>query len=179
MPTINMSEALEEAYATADTKAIPYGTLEFVHPLWDTPARILDGWDQIEARLETPSDSGHAGELVTFYPVPIDWVMPVTTPDEVPSFQFKFYDPSRMVMQKIFDAQDDPQPIQMYVRIFLSNHLDIGPETVPVPRYHVASVKINARSSLITGRCIFQDYMGRSAPFRTYTLAEFPGLRRR
>jgi len=179
VPTINMSEALQEAYATVSSAAIEYYCFEFVHEDWDEPARVVYGWDEIEARLEDPSDSGHSGELVTWRPLPIEFQMPATVADEIPTFEFKFYDPSRIVMDKIFAAQAAPKPIQMYVRVYLSNRLDIGPETVPVPRYHIGSVKISSASSMITGRAVFQDYMGRSAPFRTFTLAEYPGLRRR
>lgn len=186
-PTINMTDALKEAYAVAKTDAFPYYTFEFVHPSWDPPARIVYGWDEIECQMEEDylvdvlGEAPGASPICTFYPVPIEFTMPATVAEEVPVFDFKFYDPSRIVMLKIFEAQDDPQPVQMYVRVYLSNRLlsASGPETLPVPRYHVGSVRINKATSLVTGRCVFQDFMGRSVPFRTYTLAEFPGLRRR
>lgn len=179
MPTINMSEALQEALATARTDAFEYYTFEFVHPAWETPVYVVYGWDVIDALIETPSDGPSAGQVVTFQPLPIEFTMPATTSEEIPSFEFKFYDPSRIVMQKVFESQADPRSIQMYIRVYLSNRLLLGPETVPPPRYHVATIRIEESTSMITGRCVFQDYMGRSVPFRTYTLAEFPGLRRR
>lgn len=181
MPTIQLSEALQEALATAPSATPEYYTFEFVHPDWDPPIRIVHGWEEIEARLEDPSESGNGGEMVTFYPVPIDFIFEPTTPEEVPSFEFKFYDPSRLVLQKLLDGQDnDPQQIQMYIRVYLQGRFDLQPENAAlVPKYSVANVKISTGTSLITGRCVFQDYLGRSAPFRTYNFAEFPGLRRR
>ena len=187
MPTINISEALQEAYASARTDAVEYYTFEFTHPDWSEPARLVYGWEEITAKMESTylldvldDDSGDPSPSVVFYPIPIEFQLPPTVADEVPSFQFSFYDPSRIVMEKIFATQSGtPKPIKMYMRVFLSNRLEIGPETVPVPRFYVGNVQISAQTSQITGRCVFQDYMGRSAPFRTYTLEEFPGLRRR
>lgn len=179
MPTINLSDALREAYAVADTTAIEYYTFEWIHPSWDPPVFTVHGWDEIEALIEDPSDSPKAGELVTFQPLPIEGILPPTTADEVPSFQFRMYDPSRIVAQKIIEAQNDPKPIQMLMRVYLSNRLTVGPETQPVPRYYVGSTRLVKKTGMVTGRCVFQDYMGRSAPFTTYTPAEFPGLKRR
>lgn len=180
MPTINMTEALQESLAVAPTDVVTYFTFDFTHVAWSDPVRIVYGWETIDALLEADSPSGDGGMVVTFQPLDVVFAPPSTTTDEVPSFEFKFYDASQIVMQKIFDAQNSPSAISMYLRVFLSNRMDTyGPENIPVPAFNVGSVKIDTESSLITGRCVFQDYMGRSAPFRTYTLAEFPGLRRR
>lgn len=192
MPTINMSDALKEAYAVAPKDVVEYYTFQFLHPNWSEPAYIVYGWDEVVALLEedaliggvetvpgTPNTAG-PGYMATFNPIPIEFTLPPTTPDEVPTFQFDFYDPSGLVYQQILDHNDDPQPIQMFLRVYLSSRMaTVGPETDPPPRYFVGNVSINAKTSKVSGRCVFQDYMGRSAPFRTYTLAEFPGLRRR
>lgn len=180
MPTLEMSEALKEAYAVAPSDVFEYYTFEFVHPAWTEPVRVVYGWEAIEARIENPSEGNYAGQLVEWQPLPIEFTLPATIADEVPSFEFSFYDPSRIVMQKVFDSQKtNPEGIEMYLRIYLNNRLDIGPETNPVLHFSVGSVRIQQGSSMVSGRCVFTDYLGRSAPFRTYTLAEFPGLRRR
>lgn len=179
MPTFEMTDALKEALASVRTDVVEYYTFEFTHPDWTDPARIVSGFEQINAKLEADSESGHGGELVTFFPVPIEFTLPPTVPGEVPTFEFKYYDMSGIMRERIFQTDAPQKRVKMYMRVFLSNHLEDGPETIPVPSYHVLYTKLEPYSGLITGRCVFQDYMGRSAPFRTYTLAEFPGLRRR
>lgn len=185
MPTFSMSDALREALSIVRTDVIEYYTFEFWHEDWEEPARIVSGWDQIEARLEAAGDAddvqianGTAGELVTFYPVPIEFTMPSTLPDETPTFEFKFHDLQQIVMQKILQNQVTPKKVLMFIRVYLSSNLNIGPETIPVPRYNVASLKLSTAASLITGRCMYNDFIGRSVPFRSYTYAEYPDLRR-
>lgn len=191
MPTFEMSDALREALASVRTDIITYFTFELWHEDWDETVRIVHGWDEIEARIEQPEDAdavqlettdmyptGSAGELATFYPVPMEFTLPTTQPDEIPTFEFKFPDIGNLVARRVITSQGTPKKILMFMRVYLSNNLDIGPETIPVPRYNVSSLRISTQSQVVSGRCIFNDYMGRSVPFRSYTFAEYPSLRR-
>lgn len=179
MPTLDMTEALQEALAVAPSATPEIYTFEFVREGWTENVRIVYGWEEIEARLEDPSESGSSGLVVPFYPVPVDWTLEPTLPDEVPRFSFNFFDPAYLVAEKIIEQASDPKPIQMYLRVYLQGRLDLGPEMNTIPRYHVGNTNFDPYTAKVTGTCVFQDYLGRSAPFKTYTLAEFPGLRRR
>lgn len=179
MPTLDAKVALTEALATAPTATPEIYTFEFASTAWEENVPIVYGWDPIEARLEVGSESGRGGELINFHPVPIDWSLEPTLPDEVPRFEFRFYDPTYLMAPRVIEQLDEPAPIQMYLRVYLAGRLDLGPEMNTIPRYHIGNTKFDPYTCLITGTCVFQDFLGRSAPFRNYSLAEFPGLRRR
>lgn len=183
MPTLEISEALRESYALSTKKGIPYYALTIWSENWlddednPIPVRLSVGWDTFEARVEADSDLGDGGQVVEYKAIPMEIVLPQTNAEELPQFEFKVYDPQRLVLGQIIAAQQDAKPIIMYMRVYLSNRLLIGPETDPVPRFNVASLKINTGTSVITGKAVINDHMNRSVPFWTHTYAEYPSLR--
>ena len=181
MPTDNLSDALTEAYAT--TKGQPeYYCFEFVcASLWgENNARIVYGWENITAKLEDGAPGGNGGEMVDWLALPIEFKPSSLTPSETPVFGMEFYDVSRVLTSKIITGHlGTPAKVEMYARVYLKGRFDLGPENNPIPRYHVGNLEMDPFTGQVTGDCVFQDFSGRSAPFRTFTLAEYPNLRRR
>ncbi len=179
-----LSEALAEAYATARTDIVEYYAFELYavrdngEPAFTEPARVVWGWEEISAKHEDTAIN-NPGEMVLYRPGPIDVKIPETVSDQEPQLEFTIFDIGKDLIMSLEDEQaGDPCSVFICMRVYLSNRLALGPEKDPPVTFELKSVQVNSAQSKISGRAGFNSFLNRQFPFRSYTLSEFPGLRR-
>ncbi len=176
MPGASITDALKKAYATAPTDAVVYHTLELNHASFEAPIRLVQGFEGITATLE--ADAPHnGGEEVTFIPMFFEFDLPPVRAEEVPYMDVQIRDASRLVIQPLEDAQENPSAIQMIYRPYLSTDLS-QPQMSPPLILDFEKITVSTSESLCAGHATFNDFRNRAFPFKNYAPAEYPGLRR-
>lgn len=175
MPGATITDALKRAFATAPTDEVLYHTLEIFHESFAEPIRVVQGFEAITATLEAdaPRDASTA---VEFTPLWFEFDLPPVRAEEVPFMEVQIHDASRLVVQPLEDAQDEPAAIQMIYRPYLSSDLT-QPQMSPPLILQFERVRVSQGDNLVSATATFNDFRNRAFPFRNYTPDEFPGLR--
>lgn len=171
------SEAMREAIATARTDIVDYHVFEINCARFTQPARVAWGWEVVTAMIEdgAPSD---AGTMQDFHPAPIEFSAPAVVADSESSLQMDLWNVSKDIIMALDANREDPLPVSLIYRVYMSNRLELGPERNPPMTMMLKNVQVDPRGGRITGRAAFSSLIGRNFPFPSYTIAEFPGLKR-
>lgn len=172
MPDPRLSAAIEEAYATAPAGEVILHTLEFRHPSFVTPLRVVRNNADITATLEAsaPVDPSTA---VTFVGFAFDLELPDVTTGPSPELMVTIDNVSRDVLVYMDQAANSSDLIEITYRPFLASDLS-APEMDPPLTMVVREVE--ADIFRITARCGFGDFANRPFPRDVYDLTRFPGL---
>lgn len=174
MPDPNISQALAEAYASAPVDEVIYHTLEFRHPAFSEPIRVVRDNADLNARLEANAPA-NPGAVVTFVGFAFDMVRPEITSDGVPQCTIEIDNVSREILANIdLAVTDTDNPIEVTYREFLSSDLDTGPENDPPMT--LTLTKITADVFRVRATASFADIGNRRFPAEDYTAERFPGL---
>ena len=175
MPDAALSEALKEAYATAPVGQVVHHTLEFWHPAFTLPIRVVRDVTALDARLEAgaPRDGG---EVVTFVGYAFDILPPDQTATGLPQCTIEIDNVSREILAQVDAAVVGTDKIEVIYRPFLSDALDEGPETDPPLAMAVQT--ISATPMRIRATAGFPDLLNARFPRLRYTSDRFPGLAR-
>lgn len=161
-----MSEALERVYASAPAGELALHTVEISNPDFAAPYRFVQGYQDLEATLET-------AEVVTFTASGIGLSLPQRGVRGREDFLFQLDNITGDAMGAIRTAKDSGEVTQVIYRAFISTDLS-GPELGPVV-FLATSVKATIRSVQVAAS--FRDFVNKAWPRRRYTTTLTPGLR--
>ncbi|MFZ5917047.1 MAG: DUF1833 family protein [Chloroflexota bacterium] len=173
MPDSTLSQAIAEAYASAQSDLVIYHTLEIWHPNFTVPIRVVRDRRDITATLEAtaPRDASTA---VTFTGFAFDVVPPEVTHTAVPQCVIEIDNVSRDILAQIEASMGSDQLITVIYRAFLSDALLDGPENDPPLTLTVLAISANVFR--IRATCGFPDLANKRFPSVDYTAEVFPGL---
>ena len=166
-------EALKEAFASAPICEIIYHCLEINHPDFTQPIRIVQGNDNVFARLEAdaPIDSG---EIVEFIGAPWDMKPPAVQEDRMPELELSFDNVSREITRYLSLASVGGQPLKVIYRIYTTSTLEIAPQIDPPIEMEINSA--TADVYMVTTKATLDDVFGSAFPVERYTHERFPSL---
>lgn len=173
------SEALKEAYASADVDEPALSTLEFRHSTFvqgGVPYAIRIVSDKVAHDFLLENDAPiEGGKIVTFQPCGFELQLPKIEQDGVPSMQITVANVARILMPYLEQAISSLDKIEVTYRPYLLGSVD-GPEMDPV--LHMSLTKVHVGTFQITGRATLEDVHNWAFPNRKYTTKDFPGLAR-
>lgn len=168
-----LSEALQEAYASATTDVVHLNALELLHPAFTTPIRVVADYIPLTARLEdaAPVDPG---ALVEFQAFAFNIVPPEVIDSGVPELQITLDNLSSEILANIELAMGVPEKLEVIWRIYLSNTATVGPENAKPLRMTITSIE--ADETTIQARASIVDFVNKKFPSKEYDDRGFPGL---
>jgi len=175
---MSLEQALKEAYASAPQDRVIFDTLEVRHPNFidesgqPTAIRVVIGYEDIHARLESDAPL-NPGEYVDFIAGAFGFALPGFREDEVPQMKITLDGVSQEVIGHIEAAMQDPVPIEVTYRPYISTDLS-APQMDPPINMELAGVKV--QGMLITGTATLSDVHNWPFPAEKYLPSRFPGL---
>lgn len=170
---VSLSEAEAEAATIAPVGRVPLDALEFYHPNFDAPARVVNDKANLVATLEADAPR-NAGEEVTFIAVGVEVVWPSETDDaSAPKLQLRLDGASPVLVEQLDLAVGTLDPVVVIVRRYMSDDTS-GPARLPVLTMELSDVKVSETTVLAT--CIFRDPANTRFPRLAYTRTKYPGL---
>lgn len=172
-PLSPQSDDLREFYSSAPPDLIAYDTLEFNHPDFDQPGRVVNDSADLAATLESDAPFNASTE-VTFNRCKFICTLPEQSTPGLPSFNLEIENVARILMPYLDLAASSDQPVNVIYRQFLSSDLS-------APQLVLAGLtlqKANAGGLKVTGAAGYQNFLYQPSPKRKYTTKEFPGLAR-
>lgn len=173
MPDPALSAAIQEAYASAPVDQVIYHTLELWHPAFSLPIRVVRNASSIDARIEAGA-ARDAGALVTFAGYAFDVVPPASSAEALPQCVIEIDNVSRDILAQVQLAVSSAQAITVIYRQYLSDLLDIGPETDPP--LELTMLAISANPLRLRATAGFANLLDLKFPSLDYDLDHFPGL---
>lgn len=172
MPDMTLEEALKEAYAAAPNNLIVYDTLEFRHPEWITPIRVVRDFVNLVARLEADAPL-NPGEDVTFTGFAFDMARPDVDPNSSPEVSITIDNVSLEIEDALLQTVTSVYPIEVTYRPYLSSNLTMPAMNPPMT---LVLQQVQASSSKITAVARLGDFANKKFPSEEYTSRRFPGL---
>jgi hypothetical protein len=169
----NLEAAIREAYATAPAGEVILHTLEFRHPAFTAPLRVVRDHRELVARLESTAPE-NPNEEVTFTAFAFDFVPPdVDTTGAMPEVIIAIDNVSSQILGYMDQAANSQDLIEMTYRPYLASDPS-EPQMDPPLTLTVRSVE--ADIFRITARASYGDFVNRSFPSEVYNSTRFPGL---
>ena len=172
MPDPSLSDAIQEAYATAPAGEVVLHTLEFRHPAFTTPLRVVRDRADLNATLESTAPE-NPSEEVTFVQFAFDLELPDVTNGSSPELLLTMDNVSRDVMAYLDLAANSKDLIEVTYRPYL---LSDTSEPQMNPPLTMTVKEVEADIFRITARCGFGDFANRPFPRDVYDLQRFAGL---
>jgi len=173
MPDPALSAAIQEAYASAPVGQVIHHTLEFYHPAFSVPIRVVRDVSAIDARIEAGA-ARDAGALVTFADYAFGLVPPTSSAEALPQAVIDIDNVSREILAQLQLATSSGDMISVIYRAYLSDMREIGPETDPPLEMTLLSVSATPlRLRAVAG---FANLLDAKFPSLEYDLEHFPGL---
>ena len=172
MPDPTLEEALKEAYATAPAGEVILHTLEFRHPEFTTPLRVVRDKADLNATLESTAPE-NPSEEVTFIQYSFDLELPDVTNGSSPELLLTIDNVNREILTYIDLAANSPDLIEVTYRPYLLTDTS-APQMNPPLTMTVKEVE--ADIFRITARCGFGNFANKPFPNETYDLQRFAGL---
>lgn len=170
MPDPMLDQAIREAMASAPVGEVLYDTLEFHHPTFTVPIRVVLDEVALDARLEATAPL-NSGESVAFIAYAFEFIRPEVA-SAVPQATLEIDNVDRMIGTSLDAATRSGQPVQVIYRLFSSLRAATGPDYRQQLELKTASVSLlRVRATLG-----FFDLLNQVFPSREYSLERFPGL---
>lgn len=161
-----MSEALERIYASAPADAFAIHTLEVGNDAFSEPFRFVQGYQDLEATLETE-------ETVTFMGAGIGMSLPKRGIQGREDLTFQLDGVTGEAVQAIRAAMDAGGPTTVTYRVFSSADLSSPLENPVVLIATAAKITFSSVAIIAT----FRDFVNKAWPRLRYTLDLTPGLK--
>lgn len=174
MPDLTLEQALAEAYASAPNEEIIYDTLEFRHPDWAAPIRVVRDRANLVATLEAAAPLDPS-EAVTFTGYSFDMARPELNPESVPEVTITIDNVSLEIEDALNLAIQSIDTIQVTYRPYLSSNLG---QPAMDPPLTLTLQEVAAGPMRITAKARLGDYANKKFPAQDYTARRFPGLAR-
>lgn len=172
MPDTTLSQALAEAYASAPADDVILHTLEFRHPSFTTPIRVVRDYADLTATLEAGAPL-NAGQAVTFVAFAFDFRLPDVLSSGVPEIEITIDNVSRDIIGYLDQAAQSASLIEVTYRPYLASDLT-GPQMDPPLTLVVREA--TADVFRVVCKAGFGDLANRKFPSQLYTAERFPGL---
>lgn len=172
MPDPTLEEALKEAYATAPAGEVILHTLEFRHPNFTTPLRVVRDKADLDATLEIDAPE-NPGEEVTFVQFAFDLELPDVTTGSSPELLLTIDNVSRDILTYIDLAANSADLIEVTYRPYLASDTTAPQMNPPLT---MTLKEVEADVFRITARCGFGNFANTPFPRETYDLQRFAGL---
>lgn len=172
MPNPTLQDAIKEAYACAPAGIVILNTLEFRHPLFTAPLRLVSDTQDWLLTLE-PDAPADPGEEVAFIGFGFSLDLPPVEDNAQPEAVVAIDNVSREILLEIEAAVTSASPVEMTYRPYLSDDTG-GPQMDPP--LHLVVTAITATPTALTLKASFGDYTNKRFPGASYTLESFPGL---
>jgi hypothetical protein len=189
MTNLTLSDALEEAYASADPDVpiIPTISIYFDGLVDDddnpadvflfdgmNPTRINDdGSREFDAALEVTAPR-RPGARVTFSAVPFSISIPDTTTDPLPRATLSIDNVSRDTIDLLVQAAQSGKAIYVTYREYLVGGENGGPENDPPLVFNL--VEVTASGVSVSGKLLTLTIGSRRFPWQSYSALRFPTL---
>lgn len=171
MTDATLSQALKEAYASADQ--VRYLTLEFLHPNFIEPLRVVTYREEnLTATLE-PDAPENGGEAVLFVAYPFEYKAGEVAAGTNPEFEFVIDNVDRRIVSSIEASLESLEPITVIIREYLESDLS-APQNDPPLQMDV--IKISATPLQIQATASFINLANQRFPADIYDAKRFPGL---
>lgn len=172
MPDPSLSAAIAEAYASAPADQIIYHTLEFRHPDFTVPIRVVRDIVDLTATLEADAPL-NPGAAVLFTAFAFEFTLPELGRAASPEILISIDNVGREIVGHLDLAAQSPDLIEVTYRPYLSTDLS-APQMDPPLTLVVRSVTADVFK--IECRATFGDFANRKFPNQTYDAQRFPGL---
>ncbi|WP_426033342.1 DUF1833 family protein [Cypionkella sp. TWP1-2-1b2] len=173
MPDPTLSEAIQEAYASAPVDQVIYHTLELWHPAFSAPIRVVRDFNALDARIEAGA-ARDPSAIVTFVGFAFDIVPPDQTSTGLPQCMIEMDNVDREILAQVDAAVVTSLPITVIYRAYLSDAVSVGPENIPPMELTLLS--ISATPLRLKATAGFPDLVNLRFPKLDYDLETFPGL---
>lgn len=172
MPDFSLSNALEEAYASAPAAEVTLHTLEFRHASFTAPIRVVRDHVDFTARLEAdaPIDPG---QDVTFTRMAFEFTLPEIQKSGTPEIEISLDGVSGEIIAYLDAAAQSPDLIEVTYRPYLASDRT-RPQMVPPLTMVIRSV--TADVFRVRARAGFGDVHNRKFPGEVYDTLRFPEL---
>jgi len=172
MPDTSLSAAIAEAYATAPTEAVILHTLEFRHPDFVAPIRVVQDHAALAATLESDAPLNPAEE-VSFQAFSFDVQLPDASADRMPEMVIGIDNVDQQIEDAIETAAGSSDKIEVTYRPYLSTDLSAPHMDPPVT---LQLTHVEADVFKVTARAGFRNLGNIGFPSQDYPAARFPGL---
>ena len=162
----NLEDAIKEAYALSPVNTIIYHTLEFRQGDLIDPVYIVRGTKEIKTKIENQEDR-------IFKPLGFNFTLPPSTEEGFTALTLTVDNVDRRFSEFIQRALENPVPIEVIYRPYLSTDLS-KPQIDPPIILYLKDVKITPFT--ISGKATFMDLMNKRFPGEIYTRERFPLL---
>lgn len=174
MPSTSLSDAIKEAYASAPSDIIILHTLEFRHPNFSAPIRVVNDKVALHAKLEATAPLNPSA-YVDFVAFSFDFSLPDVQSTAMPEIVITIDNVSREIEDNLAIAVASPYQIDVTYRPYLSNDLTqpqwTPPLTMTISQCQADDFQVVARASM-------GDMANRKFPNQNYNSERFPGLMR-
>lgn len=167
-----LSEAIKEAYASAPQGEIILHTLEFLHPNFLSPIRVVLDSKNFEGRLEETAPVDPDG-FVTFVRFSFDLKLPEIQTTAQPEILIVMDNVSAEIEDSLSLAAASPYTVTVIYRPYLAS----DPETPQMdPPMMLTVLDVFADDFTVTARASYGDAANKAFPSELYTDTRFPGL---
>jgi len=164
MPDTTLSQAIQEAYASAPVDEIIYHTLEITHPDPAFPnLYVVHGFDAITTGVPA----------VSWIPIPFELTLPEVSANGPPQLQIKLDNVSAVLTKAMDAAADSGEPVSIIYRAYLKSDLSKPQNNPP---FVLSLLTVEATPYTVTATAALSDFGNRKWPRRIYRDNEFPGL---
>jgi len=172
MPDSALTEALQEAYASAPKGVIIHPTLELRHPNFSSPIRVVRDYQDLTATLEADAPVDPSTQ-VTFVAFAFEFTKPEVTPDGRPQITVQIDNVDRQILTNVELAVGATDVVEVTYREYLSTDLT-APQNDPPIHMSVTSVIATPRRVSMTAG--FGNLANKQFPGEIYDAERFPGL---
>lgn len=167
-----LTEAIEEAYASAPEGEVILHTLEFAHPSFTNPIRVVLDAKDFQGRLEADAPNDPDG-FVTFIRFAFELQLPETQSNSLPELVIRLDNVSYEIEDAMAQAVASPHKITVIYRPYLES----DPQTPQWDPPMILTIHhVEADDFTVTARASYGDSSNKSFPSELYTDTRFPGL---
>lgn len=176
---VSQSEALREAYAHATAGDPELLTIALYHPAFvdslgnPTAVYCVRDMEPLDATLELDAPL-HAGQQVTFEPIPFDFTRPEESDgNSPPEVTVSLDNVARDLMPWLAAASASQTPITMIVRVYLPSDTSAPHENPPMS---LVLRNVTATATTVSAKAGYGDLINSRFPRKEYTRETHPGL---
>lgn len=172
MTDATLSQAIEEAYATAPAGEVILHTLEFRHPDFTEPLRVVRDKADLLATLESTAPVDPSTQ-VTFVGYAFDLQLPEVSTGTSPEVTISIDNVSTEILTYMDLAANSDDLIEVTYRSFLSSDTS-APQNDPPLTLVIRDVEADVFR--ISARAGYGNFANKPFPREVYDLERFPGL---
>lgn len=172
MPDPALAAAIKEAYASAPVQEVVLHTLEFRHPSFAMPIRVVRDARDLTATLEVdaPLDAGRA---VTFVAFAFDFRLPEVAGKTIPQIEIVIDNVGGEIVGYLDAAANSGDLIEVTYRPYLASDPSVPQMDPPLT---LVVREVTADVFRVTATAGFGDLASLRFPAAVYTSDRFPGL---